>query len=127
MPTFLGLKYCTPGCYNLSMIIILDKKITQEELKTVSEDLDGYIKFVVDLEKDNLAAGGKWHVEAEQVLLKNGSIQENLWGGGLDLETGGLDFDSMINIRPAQGNSSREVLSPEIRSQMQRIVEKLLK
>ena len=110
----------------LSMILIITKKITPDELKKVSTDLAGYIKFVVDIEKGILAAGGKMHFEDEKKLLDNGSKQENLWGGGWDLETNGLDYDSMINIRPNQGNSSREVLSEEIRKQMTEMVKKLL-
>ena len=111
---------------SLSMIIILTKKNTPEQLKKVSKDLEGYIKFVVDLEKGILAAGGKMHFEDEKKLLDNGSKQENLWGGGWDLESSELDYDSMINIRPAQGNPSREVLSQEIRVQMEKIVKDLL-
>ena len=108
------------------MIIILIKKITPEELKKVSEDIEGYVKLVVDLEKGILAAGGRMHFEDEKKLLENGSKQENLWGGGWDLQTNGLDFDSMINIRPNKGNSSREVLSEEIRKQILKVVKKLL-
>ena len=108
------------------MIIILTKKVTPGQLKQVSEDIADYIKFVVDLENQILAAGGRMHFEDEKKLLENGSKQENLWGGGWDLETGGLDYDSMINIRPNQGNPSREVLSEDIRQQMTKIAKNLL-
>lgn len=66
-------------------------------------------------------------MEGEELLLKEGSKQENLWGGGLDLETGEIDFDSMINLRPSQNNPSREVLSQDIRRIMENIIRKLLK
>ena len=94
--------------------------------KKISEDLDGYVKVVIDVVQKIVAAGGKRHVEAEQLLLSQGSKQEDLWGGGIDLETGAIDFDSMINIRPNQNNPSREVLSQEIRSNMERIIHNLL-
>lgn len=109
------------------MLILVKEKISEQELNKASKDLDGYVKFVVDLEKGILTAGGLRHVEGEQLLLKMGSKQENLWGGGLDLETGDLDYDSMINIRPAQGNTSREVLDQNVRDKMTEIVNKLLK
>lgn len=109
------------------MILTAKEKITPEDLKKAAEDLSGYIKVVIDLEKGILTAGGLRHVEGEQILLKEGSKQENLWGGGLDLETGEIDFDSMINIRPSQGNTSREVLSSEIREKMRGVINKLLK
>lgn len=109
------------------MLLIVEKKLNQKDLEKVAEDFKGYVKVVVDVEKEILTAGGLKHVDGEQLLLKNGSKQENLWGGGLDLETGEIDFDSMINLRPSQGNNSREVLSEEIRIKIQDIVRKLLK
>lgn len=109
------------------MLVIITSKADEEILKKVAEDLDGYIKVVVDIERKILTAGGKRHFEGEQKLLESGSKQENLWGGGLDLETGEIDFDSMINIRPNQGNSSREVLSQDIRDKMIETIRKLLK
>ena len=109
------------------MVILVTKKADEETLKKAAEDLAGYIKFVVDTERKILTAGGTRHVEGEQMLLKEGSKQENLWGGGLDLETDEIDYDSMINIRPKQGNTSREVLSVELRKQIEEIVKALLK
>lgn len=73
-----------------------------------------------------MTAGGERHVEGEELLLKDGSKQADLWGGGYDMETGDMDFDSMINIRPVQGNPSREVLDPKIRSSVEKVVERLL-
>jgi len=92
----------------------------------MAQDFDGYIKLMVDVEREILAGGGKRHFEGEQKLLQEGSKQENLWGGGSDLETKEIDCDSIINLRPNQGNSSREILSPEIRKKFVKIVKKLL-
>ncbi|EKD57355.1 MAG: hypothetical protein ACD_57C00335G0003 [uncultured bacterium] len=108
------------------MILILLKKATDEEVKKVAQDLDGYIKFVVNIKQEILAAGGKLHSDGEKLLLGQGSRQEDLWGGGLDLETDEIDFDSMINLRPGQGNPSREVLSAEIRKKIEGIVRRIL-
>lgn len=109
------------------MLIIIKEKADEEILKKVSEDLEGYIKVVVDIEKGILTAGGLRHFEGEELLLKDDSEQKNLWGGGLDLETGEIDFDSMINLRPNDNNSSREVLSEDIRKKMEKIIKELLK
>lgn len=109
------------------MLLLIKDKLDENTLKKVAEDLDGYIKVVVDVEQEILAAGGLRHVEGEELLLKTGSMQENLWGGGLDLATGEIDFDSMINIRTNQGNPSREVLSQNIRKKMEEIIRRLLK
>ena len=108
------------------MLLLVTSKLSEQDLKSAGEDLDGYVKFVVDLEKGIMTVGGERHVQGEELLLQNGSEQKNLWGGGIDLETGGMDFDSMINIRPNEGNPSREVLSVEIRKKMEEIVRKFI-
>ncbi len=109
------------------MLLLVKSKISDKDLKKAAQDLDGYIKVVVDIDQEILTAGGKLHVEGEKLLLDNGSQQANLWGGGLDLETLGVDYDSMINIRPNQGNTSREILDSSIRTKVTKIVHELLK
>jgi hypothetical protein len=108
------------------MLLIIRTKIDPETLKKVAEDLKGYIKIVVDVQRNVLAAGGEKHVDGERLLLENGSRQEDLWGAGLDLETGEMDFDSVINLRPTQ-NRSREILDEEIRKKAAALIETLLK
>lgn len=108
------------------MILILEKKATEEQLEKIAEELDGYIKLVVDIEREILAAGGEMHADCEKLLLERGSRQEDLWGGGLDLKTREVDFNSMINLRSKQDNPSRDVLSGEIRGKMEKITRELL-
>ena len=107
------------------MLLIIRSKIDLEFRKEVTEDLYGYIKVVVDIRRKILSAGGQKHVDGEQLLLQDGSHQEDLWGAGLDLETNEMDFDSMINLRPAQ-NASREILNSKIRQQVESITRSLL-
>lgn len=107
------------------MLTIIRSKINSEFLKQVAEDLKGYVKVVVDVKRGVLSAGGEKHVDGEQLLLKDGSRQEDLWGAGLDLETNEMDFDSMINLRPKQ-NASREILEQKTRQQVELITRSLL-
>lgn len=108
------------------MLLTINKKATQEEIKKMAEDFDGYIKVVVDLRLKILAGGGKRHVEGEQKLLNDGSKQQNLWGGGVDLETKEIDYNSIINLRPSEDNPSRDIMSSEIRKEFDRIVKDLI-
>lgn len=108
------------------MLLIIRSPGDKATLKKVAEDLDGYIKFVVDIEREIIAAGGLRHFEGEQLLLKDGSKQSDLWGGGLDLKTKAVDFDSMINLRPNDNNPSREILLSEVREKAIEIVKNLL-
>ena len=107
------------------MLKIIRSKIDPESRQKVAEDLKGYIKVVVDVKRRILAAGGEKHVDGEGLLLQDGSLQADLWGAGLDLETGEIDFDSLINLRPAQ-NTSREILDQMLRQQVESITRSLL-
>jgi hypothetical protein len=82
---------------------------------------------VVDVKRKILSAGGRLHSDGERLILEDGSKQADLWGGGIDFETGEIDFDSMINLRPNQKNISREVLNQDIRKQMELIIRNLLR
>ncbi|MFH1458214.1 MAG: DUF5674 family protein [Candidatus Omnitrophota bacterium] len=108
------------------MFLIVRTKIDPETRKKIAEDLKGYIKVVVDVRRKVLAAGGEKHVDGERLLLEDDSRQEDLWGAGLDLETGEMDFDSLINLRSTQ-NRSREILDEGIRKKAAALIESLLK
>lgn len=108
------------------IILILDSKASAEQIKQISEHFQGYVKVVVDIEKGILCAGADRHVDEEQELLKNDSKQSNLWGGGIDLKSGEIDYNSMINLRPNQDNPSRDIMSIEVRKLFDDIVKKVL-
>lgn len=88
------------------------------------------VKAVVDVERKIMAVDGELHADEEALLLENGSRQENLWGINIYPELDGPDrveFDSIINIRPSQGNRSRGVEDPAIREKITQIVNNLVK
>jgi hypothetical protein len=87
------------------------------------------IKAVVDVRRGIMVIGGELHSDEEAALLEDGSRQEDLWGINLyPAETGAdwLEFDSMINVRPSQGNRSRGVDEERLRSVIRRIVDDLV-
>lgn len=99
------------------MIVTKSEPFTKEEIKKLRERFDVYIKTVIDIKRKICSAGADRHFESEKVLLDQGSQQEDLWGGGIDLETKTTDCNAFINIRPSQNNSSNEILDPAIRKQ----------
>ena len=111
-------------------MIILDKPITREELSTLAENFYGdMIKGVVDVEKELLALDAELHSDLEGMLLREGSSQEALWGINLYPQVEDddfLEFDSLINIRPRQGNRSRDVENEQIREKIRQIVNKYM-
>lgn len=62
--------------------------------------------------------------------MEHGSKQSSIWGINLHPADYGTDdfieFDSMINIRPSQGNPSKDVLDPEIRQKIIEIVREVV-
>src|SRR3989304_5170405 len=108
------------------MLLLIGKRATKKELDSLGEHFKGYIKIVVDLEKEVLAGGADRHSDEEKALLEEGSKQKDLWGGGFDLETKEIDYNSVINLRPSQDNPSRDILSRELREKINEIVKKLL-
>ena len=110
---------------------IIDSPIPLNELKVMAEGRFGnLVKAVVDIERKIMAVDGELHADEEALLLENGSLQEDLWGINLypELESPDrIEFDSVVNIRPSQGNRSRGVDDPAIRARIVQAVTGLLK
>ncbi len=105
--------------------------ISIAELKKMAAKMyDPLVKAVVDLRQKLLVLDAEMHVDEEQWLLENGSKQGDLWGFNLYPHEYGTDkfieYDSMINIRPRQNNSSRSVEAAEIRDQIAAVVRKVV-
>ena len=109
------------------MIITKTAPYTKEEIEKLQEVFDTYIKTVIDIEKKICSAGCDRHYESEEVLLKTGSNQSVIWGGGIDLETKYIDFNSFINIRPKDNNSSNEIQDQEIRKRYEELTKYFFK
>ncbi len=106
------------------MNIIIKKRVTKKQLDKLGKHFDGYVKIVVDVKRRILAGGADRHFEEEQILLAGGSKQKDLWGGGFDIETEEIDYNSIINLRPEE-NPSRDILSLDIRKKFDEIIKKL--
>jgi len=111
---------------------IIDQPIEKSEL----QDLElkgkhgGLVKAVIDVERAIMVAGVAMHSDAEEQLLENGSKQNNLWGINLYLQESTdewIEFDSVINLRPSQGNCSRGIEDPVICQEIRKIVNSLVK
>ena len=114
----------------MSEIILVDKPITIKELKDIASLMFGdMVKAVVDVNKKIMAIGGELHADGEEFLLQFGSSQSDLWGINIyaDLSKDSwIEFDSMINIRSAQGNRSRGVESKDLQDKISKIVNSLV-
>ena len=115
---------------HFTLRLITTEPITREELREMSKKMFGnLVKAVVDLEKQTMVVDAELHADQEAFLLENGSQQGDLWGINLYPDLTGddfLEFDSMINLRPSQGNRSRGVDDPLLQEKIKVLVHKLV-
>lgn len=107
------------------------ESIGVEELEKMASRMYGtLVKAVVDVRLGRVVVDAELHYDEEQYLLETGSAQSDLWGVNLYPDSYGeedfIEFDSMINIRPAQGNNSRDVEDEDARESIRRIVGKVV-
>ena len=111
-------------------IKIINKKISEIELRDIAKVFYVFmIKGVVDIEKEILSMGGEYHMDANNILIENGSIQKNVWGFNWYFEKSNddrIEYISLINIRPMQGNKTMEVQDIALRDKMKSIILKYL-
>ena len=98
--------------------------------KMASDQFGGVVKAVVDVAEEIMAVGGELHSDEEVLLTEEcSSKRENLWGINIHPEKNGagmIEFDSMINVKPAFGNRSRDVEDSKTKERIRNIVEKLI-
>ena len=109
---------------------IINSKISIADLKRAAEETFGnLVKAVVDIDRKLMAIDGELHADEEALLLENGSRQQDLWGinlyPGIEDESW-IEFDSLINLRPSQGNLTRGIDKPELRKKITEIVKNLI-
>lgn len=111
-------------------IVLVAERIDRAELaRLVRLYFEDMVKYVVDVERGVAAVGGELHADLEEALLEAGSRQADLWGAnyypGRGRE-GCIEFTSLINIRPSQGNPSMEIEDPEIREKVRSLTYALI-
>jgi hypothetical protein len=106
-------------------IVIVDHRLNPGELaRLVGSFFEGMVKYVVDVERKVAAVGGELHSDAEQLLLDSGSRQTDLWGANYYPGKGPdacIEYTSLINIRPSQGNRVMMITDPAIRERVRKI------
>jgi len=89
-------------------IFLVDSRLDPARLRRlVAAHFEDMVKYVVDVERAVAAVGGELHADEEALLLEHGSRQEDLWGANYYPGRGPedcIEYTSLINIRPAQGN-----------------------
>ncbi len=99
--------------------MIVQKKISQADL------ILPFAKAAVDVERGLLSIGCDLHIDCAEELIGRGSASKDIWGFNIYPDHT-LDFISLINIRPAQGNRSMAIKDLELQNTISSIVKKFL-
>lgn len=109
-----------------SMIHIIRHRASPTQMQDMLQALGSYVKLAVDVRRRILAGGGALHADCESILLEDGSQQIDVWGADWIPGTQEVTYESLINIRPRQGNRGLELRDPALREQVASIVRELL-
>ena len=111
------------------MMIVKERLPFADLSRMAAQTFGDMVKAVVDVDRQLLAVDAELHSDLEALLLEDGSLQKSLWGINLypDMPADQcIEFDSMINVRPSQGNRSRAVADEAIRKRLAALVEQRL-
>lgn len=117
------------SCDAMSIAIVSAPVSLGDLRRMAAEQFGDFVKAVVDVRQGLMAIGGELHADEEAALLEHGARQVDLWGINLHPDRPGdelVEFDSMINVRPAQGNRSRGVDDPARQRQIIEVVMRLV-
>jgi hypothetical protein len=113
-----------------NFVRLLRQPVSRSELTEIAaQGFGDMVKAVVDVRRAVVAVGGELHSDEEAALLDDGSLQADLWGINLypsEQTDDWIEFDSMINVRPAQGNRSHSVEDEMLRADIVRIIRSLV-
>ena len=104
------------------MIHVIKAQVGKEQMADMLQTLQTYIKLAVDVRRRVIAGGGALHADCEAALLEDGSQQADVWGADWIPESREVRFESLINIRPKQGNRRLTIENAVLREQIEGIV-----
>lgn len=109
---------------------IIREKISKEDLvRIVQENYEVMAKVDVDIKRGVLTIGGEWHSEGDELLCRDGSSREDVWGANFypwrEPEKR-IEYNSLINIKPSIGHTKMEIQDQEVKIKVKSTIERLL-
>lgn len=95
--------------------MIVREKISADAIETP------FSKAVVDVARKAVALGCELHMDCAEELIRDGAVPADVWGCNI-YPDGHLDFISLVNVKPAQGNRTMDVQDPALRAAIENIV-----
>ena len=112
-------------------MVILDRKYTIKGLYEINSFPNGFVKGVVDLDKELVALDAEMHYElADYLKEQRDSKESDMWGFNLWLENQSmneiLEYDSFINIHNNQLHGflrgGMSILDPDIEAKATEVI-----
>ncbi len=110
--------------------LIKEGKITMSEVRQMAEAIFGdMVKATADIKREKMAIGGEMHIDSNELLLRDGSEQADVWGfniypEGEDSYT--LEYNSLVNIKPLHGNRSPDIKDETVKDKIKLIAAKFI-
>ncbi|MDO8518356.1 MAG: DUF5674 family protein [bacterium] len=108
-------------------IRIIENTIPVAELQEIAKEFySPMLKGAVDVEKEIVAFGGEYHMDANNLLIEQGSEQKNIWGFNIYVDNprdSWIEYTALINIRPVNKNPDMEIEDADLRARMKEIIE----
>ena len=113
-------------CNEQMEILVAREPVSKETLDALAKEWHHeLVKGVADISRAVVALGGEWHIDANNRLIEESSEQKDLWGFNIYQKERGdkaIEYNSLINIRPLQGNRSMEIMDEETRKAVRKVV-----
>lgn len=110
---------------------IVKDKIAIPELKEMAKKMhDNLVKAMVDVKKEIMAVDAGLHADLMEFLIEEeNSEPKDVWGINIFPDKIGddlIEFDSMMNVKPAFNNRTRGVDDENTRKKITDIINKLI-
>lgn len=104
------------------MIHLIRNRATGQQLREMLEKHKSFVKLAIDIRTGMVVGGGGLHADCEELLLNEGSKQEDIWGADWIPSRQEIEYGAMINIRPRQNNRTYVLTLPDVRKKIDEIV-----
>lgn len=79
------------------MLIETKLQYSTAELKKMRAETEGYVWLAVDVKRHIMVAGNEHFRRLKEVLFRERCRSSDIWGAGINLESGEVDYCSPVN------------------------------
>ena len=91
------------------MLYVKRLQLSKGELKVLRRETEGYAWVAVDIKRHTIATGSEHFSLLKRKLYEHKSRVRDIWGVGLDMQSGEIDYNSPINRKLMDKKSTIKV------------------